>query len=155
MSIDNEQEKKLEVLSHIAGLFNKEKITWALGGSLLLFIKGKCDTFHDLDLMVQNEDGEKAKTLLKSLGQLEPPNPTKQYKTKDFSEFKINGVEIDLMVGFVIVKDGVDYDCQLTKDQIVEVVEIKGNKIPLQPLSLWRKYYQLMGRDEKVKMIDK
>lgn len=48
----DEREKKLEVLCRIAHSLNRGKVLWALGGSLLLYLKGKTDTFHDIDLMV-------------------------------------------------------------------------------------------------------
>ena len=57
------------------------------------------------------------------------------------------------MAGFIIVNQGKDFDCSLKKEQIVEFQDLQGEKIPLQSVELWCKYYELMGRDAKVKMI--
>lgn len=145
---------KLEVLTKIAKLFNEEKITWAVGASLLLYFKGKTDHFNDIDLMVDEKDIEKVKAIMLEMGTLMPPHPKAKYKTRHFLEYVVDGIDIDVMAGFVIVKDGVDYDCSLMKKQIVEIIEINKQKIPLQSLELWKYYYSLMGRENKARMID-
>ena len=42
------------------------------------------------------------------------------YRTKTFMEFLIDSIDVDVMAGFAIVKDGKVYDCALRKEQIVE-----------------------------------
>ncbi|MEG1448542.1 MAG: hypothetical protein RR048_02760 [Oscillospiraceae bacterium] len=150
----DELENKLKVLSDIAHVLNKNGVVWAIGASLLLFFKGKTTVFHDIDIMVLETDVDKLKDLLLPMGTLAPPNPNSQYKTRHFLEFNINGVEVDVMAGFVIVKDGKEYDCALKPNQIVEYITVDNEKIPLQSLNDWRKYYELMGRTSKVEMID-
>ena len=150
----NELNKKLEVLSRIAHMLNENQVLWAVGGSLLLYFKGKTDTFHDIDLMVGEKDIEKVKRVLLSIGKLLPENPDRQYKTRHFLEFEIDGIDVDIMAGFVIVSNGKDYDCSLTAEQVAERILLNGETIPLQSLSDWRKYYALMGRTSKVEMID-
>lgn len=151
----NESDKKLEVLARIAHLLNGSRVLWAVGGSMLLYFKGKTDVFHDIDLMVGEGDIEKAKSLLLTIGRLSPENHDTQYKTRHFLEFNIDGVEVDVMAGFVIVRDGKDYDCSLAAEQVAERILLNGETIPLQALSDWRRYYELMGRTSKVEMIDR
>ncbi len=151
----NELNQKLGVLSQIAHMLNENQVLWAVGGSMLLYFKGKTDVFHDIDLMVGEKDIEKVKQLLLSLGKLLPKNPNNQYKTKHFLEFSIDGIDVDVMAGLVIVKNGEDYDCSLLAEQIAEHISLNGEHIPLQALSDWKRYYELMGRTEKVEMIDK
>lgn len=151
----DELSKKLEVLSRIAHTLNESHVLWAVGGSMLLYFKGKTDVFHDIDLMVGERDIEKAKSLLLLMGTLSPQNPDNQYKTRHFLEFNIDGIDVDVMAGFVIVNNGKDYDCSLSAEQVAEHIPLNGEMIPLQALSDWRKYYELMGRTSKVEMIDK
>lgn len=151
----SELRKKLAVLSRIAHVFNENQVLWAAGGSLLLYLKGKTDLFHDLDLMVGEADVEKARALLLPMGDIMPENPDPRYKTRHFLEFQIDGVDVDILAGFVIVSGGRDYDCSLFPEQIAEHVLVNGERIPLQSLSDWRRYYQLMGRTSKVEMIDR
>lgn len=149
-----EVEKKLKVLSKIAKELNDNNITWAIGASLLLYIKGISSEFHDIDIMVAESDVQELKNILLPLGELQPKNPNIQYKTKQFLEFKVEDVDIDVMAGFVIVNNGNSFYFPLDKNDIMDYTEINGVKIPLQSLMEWRNYYELMGRNEKVKMID-
>lgn len=147
-------QKKLNILSEIAAELNKKKVTWAVGASLLLYLKGIVTDFHDLDLIIVEEDVEAVQEVLLSFGTLQPCNPDAQYKTMHFLEFIADGVEIDVIAGFTIVSDGKEYYFPLEKDTVCDFSEINGVRIPLHSVSEWRYYYQLMGRHEKVNIID-
>ena len=77
-------DQKLKVLARIARALNEAGIVWAVGASLLLYLKGKTDSFHDIDVMVSEADVEKLKGLLLPMGILAPPNTDRQYQTKHF-----------------------------------------------------------------------
>lgn len=151
----NELNKKIKLLKEIAQRFNTAYITWALGASMLLYFKGITSTFNDIDLMISNDDAESVRKILSEMGELQPPNPNPKYKTKVFMEFVINSIDVDVMAGFSILNDGKIYDCSLDKDQIVEWFTLGNTKIPLQSPLLWCEYYKLMGRKEKVDMIER
>ncbi|MFQ8833366.1 MAG: hypothetical protein ACLR7U_11200 [Ruthenibacterium lactatiformans] len=53
-----ETERKPDVLADIARALNQSGVTWAVGGSLLLYFKGKTGVFRDIDLMVCETDVE-------------------------------------------------------------------------------------------------
>lgn len=146
--------KKLMVLSNIARKLNQRNLTWAIGGSLLLYFKGITNEFHDIDIMVAEEDVKVLKEIMLTFGQLLPPNPKVEYKTKHFLEFNVEGVEIDVMAGFTIVNRENEYYFPLRAGSVNDFTEVNGVSIPLQSIAEWRKYYELMGRTEKVKMID-
>lgn len=149
--------EKLQLLKKNAHSFNENGIEWALGASLMLYLKGIVPDFHDIDLMISMKDADKAKEILSEMGKICPPNPIQNpiYHTKRFMEFVIDSIDVDLMAGFIIEKDSKIYDCSLHKNQIVEEVKLDGESIPLQSPLLWSKYYHLMGRDEKGSMIEK
>jgi len=147
-------EHKLQVLSRIAKELNQKKLTWAVGASLLLYFKGIVPNFHDIDIMVTEDDVNEAKAVLLSFGTMQPPSPNIRYKTKYFMEFIVEGVEIDVMAGFVIMNHNKEYQISFGKADIKEYIQILDVSIPLQSVEAWRTYYQLMGRDEKVKIID-
>ena len=65
-----ETERKLDVLADIARALNQSGVTWAVGGSLLLYFKGKTGVFRDIDLMVCETDVEKLKQAMLPLGAL-------------------------------------------------------------------------------------
>lgn len=147
--------RKLELLKQIASQFNREGITWALGASMLLYFKQIVSEFHDIDLLVANEDAVQAKYILDKLGHRQPPKPNEKYASKEFLEYDIDGIDVDLMVGFAIKKDNEVHDCSLSKSQITEYFELDGVRIPLQSVELWHKYYLLMDRADKVALIEK
>lgn len=147
--------KKMQVLVKIASILNNNHVTWAVGGSLLLYFKGITDTFKDIDLMVDEKDIERFKTLIFPIGEVIPCHFDQNFKTRTFLELMIDDVDVDVMAGLVIVKDGMDYDCSLLAEQIVEYIEFDGEQIPLQSLSDWKRYYTLMGRTSKVELIEK
>lgn len=144
---------KIQVLLKIAKVLNENGISWAVGGSLLLYFEGKSDIFHDIDIMVVEKDAEKLKEILLTMGALQPPNLNVKYKTKYFFEFVVDDVDVDVMGGFVIVKNGVVYDVSLERYGIKKYKNIEGEKIPLQSLNDWKFFYELMDRPQKVKMI--
>lgn len=148
-----EIEKKIEVLKQIAHRFNEAHIMWALGASMLLYFKGITEEFQDIDLMVANDDVERVRIILSEMGEIQPPNPNPKYRTKTFMEFIINSIDVDVLTGFSIISDGKIFDCSLQEEQIVEKMPLGTELIPLQSPLLWREYYRLMGRTEKVKMI--
>ena len=148
------QDMKMTVLAKIARAFEEKKIMWAVGGSLMLYFRGITDIVHDIDLMVTEEDIEEVRAVLLDLGTPAPPAPDSRYKTRYFLEFLIDEVEVDVIAGFVIVHDGKEYDCSLTVDQITDLIDVEDVRIPMQSKELWREYYRLMEREEKVRMID-
>ena len=145
---------KLEVLRKIAKELNKENVTWAVGASVLLFFKGIVNEFHDIDIMFDEADAQKVKNILNKLGKHIPSLPNEMFKTKYFYEYIIDNVEIDAMGGFMVVKDGKDYDCSLIKKDITECINYEGVDIPLYSLERWKYFYYLINRTSKVKIID-
>lgn len=106
-----------------------------------------------MDIMVIEDDIEHVKEILSDMGNIQLYIPDEKYKTKVFLEYVIDGIDVDVMAGFAIKHNEVIYDCSLTKDQIIEYIDYQGEQIPLQSVNLWCRYYELMGRDKKVKMI--
>ena len=113
------REEKLRVLSRMAAAFNRAGLTWAVGVSLLLWFRGYVDDFHDLDLLVTVGDAEEMENILRSMGKLQP-STRGSYAPKRFREFTIDGVDVDMMGGYAIVRDGRVYDCELEPKQVAE-----------------------------------
>ena len=149
-----EIDKKLSVLEKVAKILNQNKITWATGASLLLYLKGIVDDFQDIDIMISEEDVLVVTNLLDNYGTLQKNNPNYKYKTKVFLEYVIDDVEIDIMAGLIIVANNSEYYFPLKKEGIKEIIVINDTPIPLQSIEEWKTYYSLMGRMEKVKLIE-
>lgn len=150
-------QEKIELLQKIAHRFNEAHVEWALGASMLLYIKGIVSEFNDIDLMISNNDVECVKEILSEMGEIHPsnPKPNAMYRTKTFMEFTIDSVDVDVMAGFSIVSEGKLFDCSLHKEQIVERILLGTEIVPLQSPLLWCKYYRLMKRNDKANMIER
>ena len=145
-------DKKLATLAKIARRMNAAGLTWAVGASLMLFLRGRVGDFHDIDIMVAEEQVAQAKDILKGLGVNKGGRPNPKYLTRHFNEFNVNGVEVDLLAGYVIVCNGIPYECPLRPEDIDTTALVLGEAIPLHALAEWRRYYLLMGRPEKAKL---
>lgn len=120
----------------------------------MLYLNGIAGEFHDIDIMVSDADALEAKKLLENMGTLHQSVYGDRYKTKYFFEFSVDEVEVDLMGGFIITKGGRDYDCSLEATGKAKTVSVLGEAVPLQPVFVWRKNYELMDRASKAEMID-
>lgn len=147
--------EKLKVLSRIGRRLSDSGVTWAVGGSLMLYFRHIVGEFADIDIMTTEEDAPRVRDILLSLGAPDPPRSNSGYKTRHFMEFSVDGVDVDAIAGLVITRGGVDYECPFGPANIDGRAEADGVPIPLQSLADWREYYQLMGRAEKAEMIDR
>ena len=145
-------EHKLTVLCRIAEQFNRSNISWAVGASGMLCLNGIADTFHDLDLMVDEAHIEEAKAILDTMGTLQPRIPNPNFKTKHFLEYVIDDVEADVIAGFIITKEGIDHHLPFDASHIERIVTVNGQQIPLQSRSDWQHYYTLLDRPHKAQM---
>lgn len=147
-------ETKQRVLANIARALNEAQVTWAVGASMMLYLRGITHTVHDIDLMVAQKDAQTACAQLKRLGTLLPAGPGAGYRTACFLEFVVDGVDVDMMAGFAIVKDGKTYPCPLTPETVDCSVTVEGQNVPLQSVAAWLRYYTLMGRQDKVQLLE-
>lgn len=150
-------EEKISLLKRIAHRLNEAQVEWCLGASMMLYFKEIVSEFHDIDLMISVDDVEVVESILSEMGTLCPsdqvPNP--MYQTKCFMEYVIDAIDVDVMAGFAIVREGEVYDCSLCKEQITDQLMLEDEVIPMQSPRLWCSYYRLMGRNAKADLIEK
>ena len=146
--------EKLNALCKIAQTFNREKITWNLGSSGMLFLRGIVHQFNDLDLMIAIEDIEKAAIILDAFGDRLPPRSTQKYQTKHFIEYVIDGVDVDLMAEFVILKDQQSYTFEIHKGDVFDWMMLGFETIYLASIKEWKYYYHLMERHDKISILE-
>lgn len=149
-----EIEQKLCVLEKIAAALNPLKISWAVGASALLYFKGIVDNFDDIDILVAEFDCSAARAALGGLGALQPPISNEKYRSACFCSYQIDGVMIDLIAGFTILADSAEHYFPLEGADIAEIIPVKSEAVPLHSLARWRDYYELMGRTQKVDLLD-
>ena len=145
----------LDTLSYIGKKLNKEKILWGVGASMLLNHYGIIDKPNDIDILVSLNDIEKVDIILKSFGEKKVWEKEAAYSTKYFYEYKINGIDFDIMAGLTINHNEGIYRHIFDENSIFEIVRINGISIPLTSLEDWYVIYQLIpNREIKVGLIE-
>lgn len=141
-------------LRSIASVLN-EKVTWALGGSLLLKYYGIVNHANDIDVLVAFADADRSHQLLSAIaagqrGESKPP-----FCTKHFFKYKLGEVETDVLGGFRIRHEQGIYELQFDAASLSGYRTIGGIQVPLSAPEDWYVLYQLMpGRAEKADLIE-
>lgn len=148
-----ENEKLIPVLARIAAAFHEKGIRFALGGSMMLLLRGLPVKVHDLDLMVFLEDAELAKAQLALLGTALKIDSSDRFVSAAFHRFAIDGVEVDLIAGFAIKKEGEVLSFPLETSQMDGEAMVENQKVPLHSLTQWVRFYELMDRQDKLRLI--
>lgn len=149
-----EKTAKLAILTKIANELNAEGITWAIGSSSLLYLKGLVDEFNDFDLFVKLEDTNRLIAIFDRLGKRQPDrNDAINFSTTHFLEYIVDDLEIDIMADFGIKYQGQEYIYPV-EQYIVETYDLNGAKIPMTSLKMWQECYRLMGRVAKADLLD-
>ncbi len=142
---------KIETLIEIAEKLNQNNITWALGGSGMLYFYKIVDNFNDLDLLIVENDVDKFNEIFENYNFKEIKS-SGLFSSKYFSKGKINDIEIDVIAGFTINENDISHYYPLNVDD-VNVCLLNDVEIKLDSLTNWLTYYNLMGRSEKSKLI--
>ena len=146
-------DKKKQTLSRIARCLNNANVTWALGASAMMSLRGIVETFNDIDIMVAEDDIDKAYDVISSIGELQPFKADDRFHTSCFYEFIVDDIDVDLISGFAIVSHGRIHQCALRIEEIDAIADVYGSDVPLHSLAVWKRYYSLMGRPDKVSVI--
>ena len=92
--------------------------------------------------------------MLDRLGVRQQNAPGEKYRTAIFREYRIDGVDVDMISGFAIAtEDGRLHDCSLRKESAREARMLESVRIPLDSAAAWERYYRLMGREAKAETI--
>lgn len=143
-----------DTLSYIGDILNKERITWIIGGSIILDYYGLTDIVNDIDIIVDINDYKKVKELLSQHGTANEIPKNDIYKTEGYFKIKINDVDIDIMANFKIMHANGIYEYNLDPKSASSIIQINQIKIPLGKLEDWYEIYQAIpGRTAKARLI--
>ncbi len=140
------------VLLNIASVFNKNKINWGVGGSLLLYLNGIETTIGDIDLIVDVNDITKLEKIVEKYKHIEKPK-TDIFLTERFFSFNIDGVNVDLMIGFKLLTEKGLYSFPIGDKIVDKSIIIDDTSINLCSLKDWLEAYTAMGRKNKIELI--
>ncbi|MHA6250637.1 nucleotidyltransferase family protein [Oceanobacillus sp. CAU 1775] len=145
----------LKTLAFIAEELNEHKITWGVGGSLLLNFYKLIDKPNDIDILVDEADAARLNKIMLSIGSACEATSIRPFCTTYFSEYEMNKVEIDVMGGLAIQHDVGIYKLAHKQESIVASKLVNGIEIPLCSLEDWYILYWLIpNKQEKAILIE-
>lgn len=146
---------ELSVLWNLSSLLDGVNARWAVGGSLMLTLRGVTDVFHDIDVVVALEDMPKCEATLERQCSRLPVKPSSDvYATDRFCSFRLGDMDVDLMGGFALRHEKGVYRYPF-ESAGGDPTLLGSRRIPLCPLEDWYLLYQLMpNRESKVRMIE-
>ena len=144
-----------KVLIKIAKEFNKSKIRYAVGFSLVLKYYGIVSKAQDIDIVVNEKDYNKAIEIMNNLGdKIEQEKKVNGFKSNPV-EYKVDNVDVDLMSNIKITFGRGTYAYIFDSKSIGEKVMIDDTEVPLIAIEDLYVLYQLIdGKQEKVEMIE-
>jgi hypothetical protein len=141
------------VLEKLSREFEKEKVKYGIGASLLLKAWGLFDVANDIDIIVSYDDREGAIKVLEELGVEKDKKNLELYGTEFFKTYSIDGVDIDIMSNFTIKTDEGEYTYPFEDDSILRMKVLDCEDIPTMSLENWFVVYSLIMRDKKAEKI--
>lgn len=141
---------KIEAFKIVANKLNGKSVNWAVGASFLLYLKGIIQEFNDFDLMIDIKDIKPAQDIFEQLGQAKQETFNHHFKSDFFKTYLFDGIEFDIIAGFRIINNQEYY---FPFKKATEHFDLDGIDVPLDSLSNWMYYYQLMNRPAKAKLI--
>jgi len=142
-------EQTTKGLVSLAKDLNKHHIRWALGASLLLYFEGYDISVADIDIVVHKDDYPLLLEMLKHY-EYTYQSPNDKYLTKHFISLFSQGVDVDIMIEFKVVKEDQIYEFPF---HIEREIQIEDTIVYLSSIDEWLTAYKAMNRIDKVLLI--
>lgn len=148
-------EQLQSTLKEIALRLNEAKICWALGGSALLDCFEMNVEVHDLDIMVEANDFDKAIQSLCQIGQTKIKEDDVNFRTEYFKSFMINACAVDVMSGLCVKWNDRWFEFKFTRAHIGLSKMIEDVRVPLMTIEDWYVFYHWLNRPNKISEIER
>ena len=148
----------LATLARVARALNAAGVRWAVGSSLMLFLRGATARFADVDLVIDRRDAQRAHAALCGALACRDAEPQLASKARlfcstSFHRYIDGEVEVETMAGLHIREGGGEYLYAFRGP--ADAVDVEGERVPLCALEDWYVLYQLMpGREARVREIE-
>ncbi len=149
-------DKQYNSLMKISTMLNDNGINWGLGGSAMLYLKGIQTSISDLDIIVDINSFHMLKRMLRRINHTissQDETSDSNYASKHFIQMNLDGVDIDIIVGFEITTDSEHYIYPSGDDLSKESLYLDNAEVRLCDIHDWLDAYTIMGRTEKLNLI--
>lgn len=136
-------------------LLDEQQINYAVGGSFLLMLHDITDDFYDVDILLDIRDYHKAFSIFRKCPNRIIPKTNPLYQTHTLVKVDYHHVQFDLIFDFKISKEQFDYHFPMIQSNGLELITYHGFDFNASLLEEWYLIYQLIERDEKVKLLER
>ncbi len=140
-----------KALAEAVRRMNEKRFLWCVGASFMLDSRGILPGFRDLDFVVSKEGCQSAEEILGKLGEIKTPKaPDSRFVSDRFLEFKLDSIELDLICGLCVRRDGYIYRLVFDSLSVAGDALLEGERVPLAAPEDWFVLYMMMpDREEK------
>ncbi len=134
------------VLLKIADILIENEIRWGLGASSMLYFYGLVERARDIDLIVHEDDAQRAMNLLRPHAlNIKTDDGKGKYATKYFYEMQIDGQDVDFIGGYKILRKGWVYSFPVLGRATLRSIAFEGRALPVTRIEDWYAAYLVMG----------
>ena len=145
----------MNALSHLADVLDTMGLTWALGGSWVLYRVGALKQPRDVDVVATGLSATELKERLDQLGPIRIKEKSPLFSTVVGYEFDFEGLEVDLLLDFGVNTEKGSVVLDLEREKPFQMVRAGNREIPVCSLETWHIFYLLMGDPkQRVPMIE-
>ena len=138
------------VLATLVQELDNQKISFAVGSSVLLHLLGLEPEPGDIDLFFPAVEHQRVKAYFESRGELVAPQPQEPYRTGFFYTVCLDGVQVDLIGHFGVCREGRVYRLAWEKPRRIDW---EGLSVPVLSLESWLVFYHLMDRPARARRV--
>lgn len=139
------------ILRDVSRILTENKITWAIGGSYLLYIHGLYESPNDIDIWVSENDFKKLRIIFSGYEEIkEKIHLPEEFHFKIFYE----KCAVDFVAYFSVNPNQKEYDYFVNPSRI-QIKQFNGDlNLPCLYLEEWYIIYDLLNKEEKLKIIE-
>ncbi|MGN0779294.1 MAG: hypothetical protein ACI4MJ_09125 [Aristaeellaceae bacterium] len=137
---------KEKALRRLADKLNAAGIVWAAGGEWLLCYRGLTPSYHQFDIIIAQQDAERADHILSRLGMRSPVTDVPDAFRCDYH---FDGADIAVTAGMTAGGQCIPFG----PEDIAETVTVLGASVPVMHLSAWQTIYALQGKTRLAELI--
>ena len=138
------------VLATLVQELDNEKISYAVGSSVLLHLRGLEPDPGDIDLFFPAVEQRRVESFFASRGKLVAPRPREPYRTGFFYTVCLEGVQVDLIGHFGVCREGRVYRLAW---ETPKRIDWEGLSVPVLSLESWLVFYHLMDRPARARRV--
>lgn len=146
--------QKMQTVKKIAAALQAARVTWGIGGDVLLYHNGIVFDFVEFVFFALPQHAAAAKAALYALGEEILPEAKAPRDAYCSTDYAIDGLICRLVTQFCVQDDTMDYRYFLAQSSIAETAHCEV-ELPYMALEDWYLFYALTQQSEKIQLLQR